>query len=208
MPTLTLYDLEPSPNNIKVRLALNWKGVPFERVAIQGADRSGLIEATGQEFTPAIRYGDVTLFDSHAILRFIDCNWRDTGGRLYPLDRSGVREIEAWEQHSLALQACIGATFGQFFAPTADEETCRVAGQGLSEATGKIEAALEGREFLGGDAPNAADFVLAPFVWYGCMTDEQAARDDLRAFFKRHLVLDDRSARAAAWAHRTMAFDR
>ena len=208
MATLTLYDLEPSPNNIKVRLALHWKGVEYERVAVPGSDRSAVIEATGQEFTPAVRYGDVALFDSHAILRFIDCNWRDTGGRLYPADRAAMRVVESWELHSFGLQACIGAVFGEFFAETADLETCRIASERLTEATGRIEAALAGSDFLGGDQPNAADFVLAPFVWYGCMAPEQAERDGLRQFFARHLVLGEGCDRSRAWAHRTMAFDR
>ena len=45
---IRLYELPPSPNSTKVRMALRLKGIPFDPIKVDPADRGNVVEATGQ----------------------------------------------------------------------------------------------------------------------------------------------------------------
>ncbi len=93
---LKLWDLAPSPNNTKVRMALRFKGIEFETIPVDPADRAKVIELSGQEATPVIEAKGVVLNDSEAILQFLDANYRDTP-RLFPGDKAGRRSCGEWD---------------------------------------------------------------------------------------------------------------
>jgi glutathione S-transferase len=93
---LKFWELSPSPNNTKVRMALRYKGIEFEAVPVDPSDRSKLIEVTGQELTPSIEDKGIVLNDSEAILQYLDANYRDAP-RLYPAERATRRQCEAWK---------------------------------------------------------------------------------------------------------------
>ena len=42
MSDVVMYNLPPSPNNMKVRIALNYKGIPFEKVDV-ALDRKSVV---------------------------------------------------------------------------------------------------------------------------------------------------------------------
>lgn len=207
MATLRLYDLAPSPNNVKVRLALGYKGVAYERIAVDPADRTTVVAATGQPLTPAIEHGAVRLFDSSAILRYIDANL--PGPRLFSADRDTMKAIENWEQRGKTqVQPCIGRVFGQFFAPTPDPKECAAASKALNEATADIETRLAASKYLVGDAVTAADLSIAPFVAMGDLAGKDVKPGTPHAFFQKHLELGPGRERTREWARRIMAFDR
>ncbi|MGE0713100.1 MAG: glutathione S-transferase family protein [Planctomycetota bacterium] len=93
---LRLYELSLSPNNTKIRMALRYKGVPFEAVEVPPMDRSMVVEVSGQELTPVIADKGIVLNDSEAILQYLDANYRDTP-RLFPSDRMGRKACDAWK---------------------------------------------------------------------------------------------------------------
>ena len=74
---MIIYGFETS-NNIKVRLALTYKGLPFEFKTIEPSDREEVNRVSGQFLTPTMVDGDVVLFDSGAILRYLDANYPET----------------------------------------------------------------------------------------------------------------------------------
>ena len=94
---LRFWELTPSPNNIKVRMALRFKDIPFEAVSVDPADRQRVIDASGQELTPVIEDRGIALNDSEAIVQYLDANYPETP-RLFPRLREGRRECEAWKQ--------------------------------------------------------------------------------------------------------------
>lgn len=94
---LTFYELAPSPNNTKVRMALRFKGIPFEVAAVDVADRSALLARSGQEGTPVIEDRGIVLPDSEAILHYLDANYREAP-RLYPAEIPGRRACESWRR--------------------------------------------------------------------------------------------------------------
>lgn len=93
---IKLWELPPSPNNTKVFMALRFKGLEFETVPVDPADRGPLLEVSGQEGTPVIEDGGVVLNDSEAILQFLDANYRDRP-RLFPPDKTRRRVCEDWK---------------------------------------------------------------------------------------------------------------
>ncbi len=85
---LRFWELTPSPNNIKVRMALRFKGIDFEQIIVDPLDRAPVIEVSGQELTPVIEDRGIVLNDSEAILQYLDANYPDTP-RLFPRERAG-----------------------------------------------------------------------------------------------------------------------
>ncbi len=92
---LRFWELPPSPNNIKVRMALRYKGIDFEAIPIDPFDRKSLREVSGQDLSPVIEDKGIVLNDSEAILQYLDANYPDTP-RLFPADRSR-KQCEAWK---------------------------------------------------------------------------------------------------------------
>jgi glutathione S-transferase len=93
---MKFHELAPSPNNTKIRMALRFKGIPFEAIAVDPADRGAMLEVSGQELTPVIEDKGIVLNDSEAILHYLDANYRHLP-RLFPSGRAGRRACDAWK---------------------------------------------------------------------------------------------------------------
>lgn len=94
---LKFYELAPSPNNLKVRMALRRKGIDFETVPVDAFDRTVVVQVSGQELTPVIADRGIVLHDSEAILHYLDANYPETD-RLYPSTRDGRKTCDAWKE--------------------------------------------------------------------------------------------------------------
>ncbi len=94
---MKFHELSPSPNNTKVRMALRFKGIEFETVAVDPFDRGALLEITGQDGSPVIEDRGIVLPESEAILHYLDANYPDTP-RLFPRGRPARRECESWQR--------------------------------------------------------------------------------------------------------------
>ncbi len=163
--TLIIYGFETS-NNIKVRLALEHKGIPYEFRTIEPADRDELVRVSGQFLTPAMVDGDVVLFDSGAILRYLDANYPETP-KLFGRSHSEQWEIEDWERFGR----------GPLAEPMMTLVHARVRGEGVTPAVEegavadfgaalrKLEGRLDGRQWLVGDEMTAADITCAAVIY-------------------------------------------
>lgn len=94
---LRLWELAPSPNNTKVRMALRYKGIAFEAVPVDPRDRRDVVEVSGQELSPVIEDRGIVLNDSEAILQYLDANYRETP-RLIPAEREARKVCDAWKR--------------------------------------------------------------------------------------------------------------
>ena len=208
MPSpLKLYDLAASPNNVKVRLALAFKKIPYERVAVDPQDRQMLIQVSGQPLAPVLVHGDTVLFDSSAILRYLDANFR-SGPRLFSPERERMKQIEDWEMFSRT-QASepVGLVFRQLRADPRDEASLRRANDLINKAAARVEEALAKTPYLMGDAPNAADFSVAPFLNLAALSAEAETKAPFLALFRKSLDLKG-APRTRDWIARVMALDR
>lgn len=212
MSTLTLYDLRPSPNNVKVRLALGYKGIPYEIVEVDPADRTPVVEASGQPLTPTIRHGDVVMFDSSAILRYLEANVAREP-RLFAEDRETMHAIEAWEHRTRGgdFGAPVGMIFEQYFAAERDPAVIAEANRRIEARAREVEEALGGGEYLVAGRLTAADLCVVPLLWTACLTDEEAQAMSawgVPPFFREHFRLDPAHEAVHAYVRRVMAHDR
>jgi glutathione S-transferase len=207
---VTLYQLRQSSNNIKIRIALNYKGIPFDRVDVDPNDRSEVVKVSGQPLTPVLVHGNRVIFDSGSILRYIDANFHE-GARLFSTDYDTMKVIEKWETWARTeLVQAFYIAMGQFRSPVEQRNPAesKRASDMLQELTGKIEAQLEKTPWLAGDSMTAADITAAPLVNPAIITREQAGDDPRLRFYVENLRLGDGRQRTAEWARKVMEYDR
>ena len=212
MADITLYNLPPSPNSMKVRIALNYKQLPFDRVDIDFEDeeRATLVQVSGQPLAPVLKHGDSVVYDSRAILRYLDCNFRDTAP-LLSTDRPTMRELEQEENYARGpIAAPIGIMFEQLFAENGpDAAACQEASRMIHDATAPYEERLQNQQFLNGDQMTLVDVTAAPYVFYAMLPPELGGPDNpLHQVFIDHYELGEGRDKTREWVGRVMAYDR
>jgi GSH-dependent disulfide-bond oxidoreductase len=188
----------PAPNPFKVALMLEETGLPYEAIAVDGRK--------GQQFAPqylainpnakapSIVDGDVTVFDSNAILLYL----AQKTGKFLPADTPRARgEMLSW---LMFVATGIGPYSGQavhfkHFAPDPKEYPVKRYHFEAQRHWGIIDARLADRRYMVGDTYTIVDMALwgwsraAPFV----LGDEAFGK---LTHVKRHL--DEINARPAA----------
>lgn len=213
MAEVVLYDLWPSNNNMKVRIALNYKGIAHDKVEIGMGDEAGrarVLEVSGQPLTPVLTHGDRVVFDSSAIVRYLEANFRDTP-RLFPAEREAFQaaeRMEAWAKTDLVepLGTVFGELMKQMNGGEADVEACRAASARLNEMTGEIEERLAKHPYLMGDAMTIADVTAAPQIFWAMVPDAVVEKVPPAAFFKANLQLGEGRDRTREWCTKVMQY--
>ena len=160
-PEVVIYGFETS-NNIKVRVALGFKGIPYEFRSIDPGERDEILRISGQSLTPVMVHGDRVLFDSAAIMRYLDANFPETP-KLFWGNRSEEWEIEDWEffarfelagpMMEVLHRRATGGTVNAVMLERCTET--------FGQATTVLAHRLEGRQWLVGDRMSAADVTAA-----------------------------------------------
>lgn len=166
MPTeVTVLGFETS-NNMKVRVALGYKSIPYRFRAIEPHNRDEVVRISGQFLTPVLVQGDRVVFDSAAILRYLDVAFQSTP-RLFGRTHAEQWEIEDWELFART----------QLAGPMMDVVHRRVQGEAVEDAmldrcSTAFDAAMTGlarrlddREWIVEDAMSAADITAAAVVF-------------------------------------------
>ena len=190
---LRLHRIPFSTNVERVEIALGLKGVEFEYVDHEPADRSTIRALSGQDLVPVVELDDEVLADSPAILRRIEERWPEPA--LWPEDPARRAEAD---------------TFVDWFNLVWKVAPNRLADDGpddslaaqLSGSLDRFEALLDGRDFLLGDTLGIADVTAWPFLRYS-----QGAPPGDEEPFHNVLVehLAGRGPRLDAWIHRVGA---
>jgi glutathione S-transferase len=213
MADVVLYDLWPSNNNMKVRIALNYKGIEHDVFPVGMGDeqaREKVLEVSGQPLTPVLTHGDRAVFDSAAILRYLEANFPGTP-RLFPTEREefqAAEKLERWARYELVepMGTAFGELLKQMGGGEPDLEVCCAASGRLNELTAQIEERLENGPFLMGDTMSIADVTAAPQVFYGMVPDEVVAKVPPAAFFQQNFVLGEGRDRTREWCMRVMQY--
>jgi glutathione S-transferase len=162
---MIIYGFETS-NNIKVRLALTYKGLPYEFKTIEPSDREEVNRVSGQFLTPTMVDGDVVLFDSGAILRYLDANYPETP-KLFGSSHAQQWEIEDWElfgRGPLAepMMRLVHARVTGEEIPASMKES---AAADFGDAIRRLEERLDGRLWIVGDEMTAADITCGAVIY-------------------------------------------
>ncbi len=170
---LQLYSL-PTPNGVKVSIALEETGLPYEahRVSFDTQDQlsPAFLSLNPNNKIPAILDPNgpggkpLALFESGAILVYL----ADKTGQLMPTDPARRYEALQWLMFQMG---GIGPMFGQvgFFNKFGgkDYEDKRPLERYVGEAQrllGVLDAHLKGRAWMVGDAYSVADIAIFPWV--------------------------------------------
>ncbi len=193
-PEVVVHGFETS-NNIKVRVALGFKDIPYDFKPIDPADRSEIVRLSGQHLTPVMVHGDRVLFDSAAILRYLEANFRDRP----PL--FGTTHDEQWAIEDMELFArttlagpMMEIVHHRVSGRTVDDAMRARCAGAFAEAAETLIDRLAGREWLVRDRMSAADVTAAAVMYrigQSKLFDPPAGADTIRG-----------------WVDRVMAFDR
>jgi len=205
---IRLYHLGASPNCMKARIALAYKGLAYESIVVDPKDRSEVVKVSGQPLTPVLVHGDRVLFDSSAILRYLDANFRATKP-LFSSDYETMVAIERFERLGRnELSEPIGIAFRQLMSGTPVLAELARASALLNEHTGQLEARLREGDWLVGNAMTAADVIVATAVHYGVEPQHDVSGNPMLKFFADNLKLGAGRDKTRAWVRRVMAWDK
>ena len=181
---LKFWELGPSPNNIKIRMALRFKGIEFEAIALDPSDRSELVAESGQELAPVVADRGIVLNDSEAILQYLDANYRDTP-RLFPADRAGRKVCDAWKTELDRKVASVWLPIFLHAIGRADSFS-EVQRKAYEDALHWLEDQLgDGESFKGPEMP-VCDLRVAEWAVYGLPGEGLIERCRLFRRFKEH----------------------
>ena len=172
----------------RVALALAHKGREVDWVDVDPADRSPVVEVSGQELVPVLvtDEGEV-LTDSPRILRWIEARWPSPP--LLPADKHDRVAVEVfcdwfnrvWKRPPNLI---------------ADGDSSPELVRELETSIDVFEALLHDRDFLFGDF-SLADVTAFPFLKYAAGVDEQDD-EEFHRILHEHLPLAGHS-RVAEW---------
>lgn len=155
-----------SSNNIKVRIALGYKKIPYTFRTIDRADRTEIVKLSGQHLTPVLVHGDRVLFDSAAILRYIEANFRG-GPPLFgtsPAEQWAIEDLELFARHTLAAPM-MELVHHRVSGGTVDDAMQDRCSRAFADAAGRLIRDLAHREWLVGDSMTAADVTAAAVMY-------------------------------------------
>ncbi len=184
---------------MKVEIALAYLGIEYEVEAIEGKEPetiAKLVAESGQPLTPYLRLGETIVYDSSAILRYLDANF--PGPRLFSADRDEIKLIEGWELYTKnEPMPAMGPAFSVYFGKKEGEEAAlgiAKANRALSEVTEQVERRLAsqaelGSDWLVGNAMTAADIFVASYLSFGAFPGGFADRHPLWKWFDGKVTL-------------------
>jgi glutathione S-transferase len=153
-------------------IALAEKGVPFERVDIDLANKPDWflkISPLGKVpvLVVATARGEVALFESNVICEYIEET--QAGPKLHPSDPLVRAEHRAWMEFGSALLSDLWG-----LETTTDPATFESKRQAVAAKFARVEAALGEGPFFAGDRFSLVDAVFAPIFRYFDVFDELA----------------------------------
>jgi len=196
MPELQIIG-GPQSNYVRVvRIACAEKGVPYTLVPVMPhTPEVDAIHPFGK--IPAMRHGEVTLFESRAILYYIDHAF--PGAPLAPRDAVGGAQVEQWiSAVNTTIDPVLLRQYGvaYFFPGTPDGSPNRAAIDAvlpkLEPHFALLDRAVARSGYLVGDGLTLADMNLLPLLYYMSKLPESGemlrAKPNLAGYVERLLA--------------------
>ena len=162
---MKLYNFEHSGNCHKVRLLLSMLGLEYEKAPVdlrKGENRTPeFLRLNPRGQVPTLTDGDVTVWDSQAILTYLALRYGD--GRWLPTDTVTMTEVMQW----------LAVSENEVFWGVAKARRTKLSGgpwpYDLVAELGRgvlvvINGHLEGRDWLVGHRPTIADLACYPYI--------------------------------------------
>jgi len=171
---LTFFHGQGSPYSWRVWLALEHKAIAYDLKVLSfsagDTTKPEFVAINPRHQVPTIVDGDFALWESTAILEYLDERYAGTAPRLFPSEvreRARVRRLMREAESYLGKEALEPLMLEYLFKDGAEPDADKVAAAlvRLDEELPYFAAELRGA-FLAGEAPGAADFVLYPALAY------------------------------------------
>ncbi len=156
---LTLVSFDLCPYVQRAAIVLAEKGVPFERVDIDLENKpEWFLAISPRGKVPLLKVGDDVLFESAAIVEYLDEVY---GPRLHPEHPVTRARHRAWMEIGSAILGDIWT-----IETTAEEKAFAAAMAGLKDKFTRIESELGDGPYFAGEAFTIVDAVFAPAFRY------------------------------------------
>ena len=204
-----LLEFHRSPNSVKVRIALEFKGLDYETQEMFSADREPIARAGGWPLVPILLDGGVVMRDSAAILHYLEANYRDAPS-LTPGSRDDILAAETVlanvSPHIRRAQWSVQAEIPR---PPAERDAGRIADAraALIEALGRLEERLSRRAWLVGESMSMYDVILACTLIFAAPPRSFVAESAIYRFYDEHFRIEDQRPRTIEWVRRVLAHD-
>ncbi|KXS36777.1 MAG: glutathione S-transferase-like protein [Halomonadaceae bacterium T82-2] len=207
-----------SPYCWRVKYALAHKGLDYETRPCHFTDK-GMLAFSGQGKVPVLVDGEETVVDSYEIFRYLDRVYPESSLLGGPEAEARARFFKFYAERNLApaiiktvmmdLFNVVAPQDREYFRETREKafgrtlEEVHAPSRGLSQLDQALEpmrARLEEAEFLDGQAPAAADYlVFGAFMWARTVSaaDLVSNADPVYAWVERMLDLHDGLGRNA-----------
>ncbi|KAJ1296497.1 hypothetical protein BS78_01G305300 [Paspalum vaginatum] len=196
---LKLLGVWTSPFVIRVRVALNLKGLAYEYVEEDLGNKSALLLRSNpvHKAVPVLLHAGRPVAESQVILQYIDEAW--VGAALLPSEPYERAAARFWAAY---VDDKVGAAWrGMLFACRSEEERAAAvarAREALATLEGAFRDCAGGGPFFGGDGIGLVDVVLGGYLgWFGAV-------DRITG---RRLIDPDTMPLLAAWEQRFRAND-
>ncbi len=205
----TLLEFHRSPNSVKVRVALGYKGLEYQVREMMAADRAPMIEAAGWPLVPILLDGQVVMRDSAAILHYLEANYRDAPG-LTPAHRQDILAAEALlgnlNPEILRIQWSLEDEIRKDEAER-DLARIREARSSLRAGLERLDDRLSTQPWLVGDGMSIYDIILACNLLPTRPPPRFVEQSPLWRFFAEHFRLAGERPAVEAWIDRVIAHD-
>ncbi|MBO6716905.1 MAG: glutathione S-transferase family protein [Rhizobiaceae bacterium] len=159
MSNLTLVSFDLCPYVQRAAIVLAEKGVPFERVDIDLANKPDwFLALSPRGKVPLLKVGDDVLFESAAIVEYLD---ETHAPQLHPANPVARARHRAWMEFGSAILADIWT-----IETTGDRSSFDKAVAALREKFERVEAELGDGPFFAGKKFTLVDAVFAPIFRY------------------------------------------
>jgi glutathione S-transferase len=183
MTELLLYGVPQSTFVRTTRMALQERNVRYTLMPCPPGHADGDARHPFGKI-PFMRYGDLILAESLAIIRFAEREFPagEYGPSLWPEDARRAALCEQWISaiaDSVRNHIGAGITFPRLVAPVfglpVDETAVAAAVEKLPAILAELEAPLKGQPYLAGETMSLADLYLVPILHYLGQTQEGQA---------------------------------
>jgi glutathione S-transferase len=203
---LRLYRFQFSTNVERVALALAHKELEVESVWIDPADRSEVVQISGQELVPVLVDGDRVVADSTAILEHIEERFPERP--LYPADSARRAELTLFvDWFNKVWKRLPNLIVEEEARPEPDRARIAELEGLIAGSLPLFEDLLAGRDFLFGDELSVADVAAFPFLKYAVLWDD-GDPDRFHEVLRDAQRLDGRFPRLEDWIRRIDALPR
>jgi glutathione S-transferase len=159
MPKLKLISHKLCPYVQRAVIALTEKGVPFERIDIDLANKPDwFLKLSPLGKTPLLVVGDTPIFESAVILEYLEETQRSP---LHPADPLRRAEHRGWIEFGSAILNDIAGFYG-----AKDKETFETKASALAEKFARLETRLIAGPWFDGDQFSLVDAVFGPVFRY------------------------------------------